>query len=288
LSRADLCSPAETESASDPVGPRGSILLTAAARIGYGARGVVYLLIGGLSMLAALDLGGQTVGTRGALRVIFAQPAGMLLLGCLAGGFASLALWRLIQAFLDPASYGRDWKGIGIRTALGASALAYLAIAVFAVRLMLGWAAADPSVHGAVVTAWLASLMAAPFGPWIAGAAGLAVIATGLIKITKAWRADLGEHLECGRHIQAWAVPVSRIGLTARGVVFLLIGGSIVTAAVQTKADRAAGLAGILGAVERSPFGWMLLASVALGLVSFGIFGLIEAMYRRINSQDID
>lgn len=68
----------------------------------------------------------------------------------------------------------------------------------------------------------------------------------------------------------------------------MLIGGSIVVAALRVQADRAAGLAGILQALERTPFGWILLGVTALGLGSFGIFGLIEAMYRRIEAQDVD
>lgn len=266
----------------------GSRLLTIAARVGYGARGTVYLVIGALSTLAALDLGGRTVGSRGALRLVLAQPFGSLLLGAIAGGLVCLALWRLIQAFLDPSNYGRDLKGLGIRAALGTSALAYLGIAAFAIRLMLGWIVADPPHREPAFTEWLSSLISAPFGPWITGAIGLAVIAMGVTKVIKAWRAKLGEHLACSSDVRLWAVPISRFGLTARGVVFVLIGASVIMAGIQVQADQATGLAGVLEAIERTPFGWVLLLIAALGLASFGIFGLIEAMYRRIDAQDID
>lgn len=266
----------------------GRSLLTVAARAGYAARGIVYLLIGGLAVLAALDLGGQAVGTRGALRALLAHRGGAVLLGALAAGLACFAVWRLVQALIDTSCYGRDLKGLSIRTALAVSALVYLGIAGFAVRLVLGWDSAEAARQGSALRDWLTSLMMAPYGPWLTGALGLAVAGMGITKVAKAWRAGFGEHLECATHVRRWAIPVSRFGLTARGVVFVLIGASIVLAAVHVQVDRAAGLAGILQALERTPFGWISLAVAALGLASFGVFGLIEAMYRRIEAQDVD
>jgi hypothetical protein len=34
--------------------------------------------------------------------------------------------------------------------------------------------------------------------------------------------------------------------------------------------------------------GWVLLSAAALGLGAFGVFGLVEAMYRRVDVKDID
>lgn len=265
-----------------------SRLLTFAARVGYGARGVVYLLIGIVAALAALDLAGHSVGTRGALRLVFAQPLGGMVIAAFAGGFGCFAAWRMTQALLDPTGYGRDMKGIGIRVALGASAIAYAGVTAFAVGLLLDWEAVDPARHRSTVVDWVTSLMTAPYGPWMAAAAGLAVVALGVAKIVKAWRAEFNQHLDCGARIRLWAVPVSRFGLTARGVIFALIGASLITAGLQVQADRAAGLAGVLRALEHLPLGWVLLATAALGLASFGVFGLLEAMYRRIDARDID
>lgn len=51
------------------------------ARAGYAARGVVYLLIGGLATLSALGRGGQTTGSQGALERLLSAPLGEILLG---------------------------------------------------------------------------------------------------------------------------------------------------------------------------------------------------------------
>ena len=43
------------------------------ARAGYVARGLVYLIVGGLALVAAFDGGSQTTGSRGALQTLLAQ-----------------------------------------------------------------------------------------------------------------------------------------------------------------------------------------------------------------------
>ena len=60
--------------------------LEIAARLGFGARGLVYCLIGGLALLAAFGAGGGTGGSRTALRSLMSQPFGWILLGLMAVG----------------------------------------------------------------------------------------------------------------------------------------------------------------------------------------------------------
>ncbi len=55
------------------------------ARIGYTARGLVFVLIGGFAGLAAFG-SGRPVGTRGVLHKVLAQPMGDLLIWMIAGG----------------------------------------------------------------------------------------------------------------------------------------------------------------------------------------------------------
>jgi hypothetical protein len=78
--------------------------------------------------------------------------------------------------------------------------------------------------------------------------------------------------------------PVCRFGLIARGAVFVIIGAFLVVAAVQLDSAQARGLQGALETLQRQPYGWILLGIVALGLVAFGVYSLIEAWYRRIDA----
>lgn len=265
----------------------GSSLLTITARVGYGARGFVYLLIGGLAIFAAFDITGRTVGTRGALRTLLGQPLGLALLWAISLGFACFATWRLSQAVVDPGHYGRDLKGLAIRAALGASAALYAGISLFSLRLLLGWDASSPR-PASIVEYWVAWVLSAPLGPWMVGFIGLYVVMLGMMKGWKGWRANFDDSLACGPRVRRWAAPVSRFGLLARAVAFVLAGVSVVIAAIRVEADNAAGLTGVLQGLHDGPYGWILLLTMALGLASFGFFGIIEALYRRIDAPDLD
>jgi hypothetical protein len=64
------------------------------ARSGYAAHGCVYVIMGGLAVLAALGAGGQTTGAKGALAALLSQPFGF----CFAG---SGRLWPALLLGLE-------------------------------------------------------------------------------------------------------------------------------------------------------------------------------------------
>ena len=71
------------------------------ARFGYAPKGAVYLLVGLLAVQAAFGPGGKKTGTEGALVTLVQQPFGQILLGLVAFGLVSYAMWRLIEAIND-------------------------------------------------------------------------------------------------------------------------------------------------------------------------------------------
>ena len=266
---------------------RSQNTLEVMARLGHGARGAVYCLIGGLALLGAIGAGGQTGGSGSALRTVVGQPFGRVLLGLIAVGFACFALWRFLEATTDADRRGSDWKGLAIRGAHFFGGFIAVSLAVSALGLALGLGGRGGGDDRAARD-WTAWLMAQPFGPWLVGLVGLGIIGAGIGFIVKGWRGRVTEHLVCSRDVARWAVPAGRLGFGARGVVFLIIGGFLVVAAWQSRAAQARGLGGALEALEAQPFGWVLLAVTAAGLFAFGVFSFVEAFYRRIDAPDLD
>lgn len=82
--------------------------------------------------------------------------------------------------------------------------------------------------------------------------------------------------------MRGWAVHVSRFGIAARGVVFAVVGGFLVAAAVRADPGEARGLGGALAALRDQPYGPWLFAAAALGLMAFGVYGLLLARYRQV------
>jgi hypothetical protein len=72
------------------------------------------------------------------------------------------------------------------------------------------------------------------------------------------------------------------IGHVARAVVFGLVAVFLIKAAYDYKANEAIGLDGALGKLYDGAYGAWLLGAVAVGLIAFACFSLVEARYRKI------
>jgi hypothetical protein len=83
-------------------------------------------------------------------------------------------------------------------------------------------------------------------------------------------------------HARAIAIRAGQVGLTARGVVFGIIGIFLIQAALRARPEEARGLSGALRALEQQPYGPYVLGAVALGLVAYGLYMFVEARYRRM------
>jgi hypothetical protein len=79
-----------------------------------------------------------------------------------------------------------------------------------------------------------------------------------------------------------WAKRLGQFGIAARGVVFGVIGLFLMQAARQSDASEARGLGGALAALAAQPYGSWILGLVALGLIAYSLYSLVEAKYRRI------
>jgi hypothetical protein len=75
---------------------------------------------------------------------------------------------------------------------------------------------------------------------------------------------------------------LGRIGLSARGVVFALIGYFLVRTAFDFNPKSAVGVDGALSRLHHQAFGPWLVGLVAVGLLIFAAFSLLEARFRRL------
>lgn len=239
--------------------------LTTLTRIGFAARGLLYLVIGFLVLTT-----GRTEDPAGALSYL-GQGGGRILLIIMTAGFIAYGLWRLADAAFDIERHGSDGKGMGERLGAGLSGVVHLFLAWQGVRLIQGTAAASGnSTQDSAQTA-----LQLPGGAMLLMAAGLLLLAVGVFQLVKAARGKFLKHLESGVAHQPWAIWTGRLGYAARGLVFLITGFFLLRAGLDEQASEAGGMAEALSWLT-SP--WDVI--VAIGLFAFGLFSLVEARYR--------
>lgn len=251
------------------------------ARLGYASIGLVYMIVGGFAVRAGAGQRGSTGGQKDAFAFILQQPFGRVLLGVIAAGLIGYVLWRFVSAVTDSEHRGDDTKGLGIRAASIFRGLVYSGMALEVMRMI----ARDSRGSGGgdqQAAHWTARLMQQPYGRWLVALAGLGVVCYGAYQLYAAWDSKLSKRISLGEmdaRVRGKVIAISRFGIGARGLVFLMIGGSLVLAALRHNAQSAHGTAGALR--ELPP---PLLIVAGFGLAAYGVYALVNAKYRRIST----
>ena len=235
-------------------------------RIGFFGRGILYILIAWFALQT-----GRTEDLTGALEYL-GRGNGRYLLMVIAAGLAAYGLWRLADAAFAIENSGPDGKALRKRAAAGFIGLIYLYLAYKAARILLAGRSGDISAQQQADT-----VLDLPGGVWVLGAAALILAVAGLVQLRKAIQCSFLRHLD--HRAQAPLVKwLGRIGYAARGVIFLTVAWLIAKAALDGRSQEAGGMEQALDF-----FSGPILYTVALGLLLFGAFSIVEAVFRRIH-----
>jgi hypothetical protein len=256
---------------------------TSLARAGYAAKGAIYLIMGALALTAALGGGATPTDQKGAFENIVDHPFGQSLLLVVSIGLVGYALWCLCQAILDVDGKGTSAKGVVTRIGYCVVGITYLALAFGAFKLATGGSAGKNS--DTATRDFTAQLLTKPLGIVLVVLFGLGALAVAGVLYYRAWNADFENLIrpkELGQKGKDLLVTLGRVGYASLGVVFTEISIFLVVAALHHNPDEAQGLGGALRQMEQQPFGGLLLAVVALGLIAYGVYSVASARYRRV------
>lgn len=248
------------------------------ARAGLAARAVFYILLAYLALrIAALGGSRHQANAAGALSIVTATWIGKIAVAVAAAGFLTFGVVRVIGAVRDHSI--PLWR----RATTAAQGLFYVLLAYVPISFLAGnhSSGSEQSQH-----AQTASLLRLPGG-------AVLVIGVGVIILCVcAWqiRTAVGRDYTAGMREPGpgWARVVLRIagtaGIAARALVFCPIGFFFIWAGVTGNAKHSKGLDGELLDLARTSWGRPVLVAVAIGLLVFAGYSLLEARYRDLTS----
>ncbi|HEX4221064.1 MAG TPA: DUF1206 domain-containing protein [Pseudonocardiaceae bacterium] len=250
-------------------------------RFGDVCYGVVHVVVAILALRLAFGGSGSELDQRGAITAIAAAPLGVVLLWLIAVGLFAFGAWQVLAAMVS-FRWVRD-KPKRTRRRIGAAmrAVAVLAIAVLALRLLL----ADPTrSESSEQRDWTARLLAVPGGRIVVVVAGLAVVAGAVMMGYRGVKQAFLDDLDLRRTRRGMRTAVGWLGtcgFLAKSAAFAIVGVLVVIAGVRLDPARSGGLDAALHTLAGQPYGAVLLVIVALGLLCYGGYLAAEARYRR-------
>lgn len=253
-------------------------------RVGYVARGVVYLVIGGTGLLLAFGLAERGRGSSDVMRLVVGLPLGRVLLAALTVGLVGYAVLSTVAAVRAPEGSEAERgaaTAVLVRASDAVAGVVYAGLAALAVRLL-----ADPLYDtGFASELWATRLLALGAGRLLLGAAGLVTLAAAAALLYKAVARPFAGQLE-RRGVRPAVVrliaQLARAGVAARAVLFALCGGLLVHAAWTGEPGRVGGLGEALDTLSDAPAGPALVGVVAAGCLAYGLYQLAKARYRRL------
>jgi hypothetical protein len=245
------------------------------ARAGLTARGAVYLVMGVLAILVGVGAR-KHVDQRGALTEVLAAPVGSALVLLLAIGFAAYAVWRFSEVAVGVTG---EADGVGPRLKSLARGLAYSVLTATALGVLTGARGSQSGQQEGIA----ADVMSRSGGRWAVGLVGVVVVAVGLVMVREGWSKKFTRYFgSLDPHVRRWIVPLGRVGTVSRGVVFAIAGALVVAAAWTADPEKAGGVDDAFRTLLQQPYGAALVVLLGAGLVVFGVYGLAEAVYRRV------
>lgn len=245
-------------------------------RLGYFSRAILYSVLG---LIALTSAGKISEGTNGIFMAVEDFAAGTFILWLMVIGLAAYALFRFASPAFDIENEGSDTKGWAKRIGHAGSGIGHVALAYSAYQF-----ASSGSASGGGAQDAASGVLSYDFGGMFLGLLGVAFLATSFFQAKKGLSGSFMNR------ISASAPSATRwlggIGYAARGVVYAVIGWSLINAgflsggsgSVKTLGDALASLAGEGG----------VFTVTAAGLLVFGLFSFVLARYRIIPELDAD
>jgi hypothetical protein len=246
-------------------------------RLGYGARGAIYLMVGLSAGLTTIDPSHRPGGFTQSLALLQHHWAGAVVLVLLGLGMACFAGWLAISAI-----YRRDHPGRA-HAVLVAGLLGDAAIYIAFMASVLGMVFGAHAGGDNELQSWIAWIDGSGLGAVLVGGAGVVVCACGLWLVGWGALGDIEGPLELPPIDKKLMLPVGRYGTAGRGAAIALVGGYLLVSAIHGNPRDAHELGGVLREIRGLAYGAAVTGAFALAFIGSAVLDFVVAGFRRFN-----
>lgn len=251
------------------------------AIIGFISKGIIYLVIGVLSLLAALNMGGGSSGANHALNFLKRQAFGQIMLVLLGVGLLCYSFWMFVQSVKDPENTGSDKKAILKRSGLFITGLIYTFIAFLAFYHLF-----TKAYKGDSETHYLSFVNPSVLSILFICSGIILVIQAGIL-IVGVYKGDLLDQFNLeGKKYSHTIRLLGKFGFYARAFVVGIIAYIFLRAGIYTGNNEIKGIQDAFAFLDQSTFGRILMAVTAIGFISYGAFYVFLTRFRKFEKHE--
>ncbi|MGD1841659.1 MAG: DUF1206 domain-containing protein [Thermonemataceae bacterium] len=251
-------------------------------KAGLITKGAVYALLGILTFMAAINVGGKIAGKNGVVSFLQQQTFGNILLIILAIGLLGYAVWRVYAACLDPKNKGSDEKGYAKRIGYLVSGILYATLSVSTFLTAIG----EKQQGGSTKQQAAATILDKDYGQFVLFVIAIILFGVAVYQFYKGASKKFLESVQHqgGKEEKEVLEKSGLVGYMARGVAFGILGWFVFKAASENDPNNVGGMEAVFGFLSSMTLGNVLMGAMALGLVAYGVFQYFLARYSRAYS----
>ncbi|MDO1500429.1 DUF1206 domain-containing protein [Winogradskyella maritima] len=248
------------------------------SRIGIASKGTIYVIIGILTVLSALQLGGKVSGSRKAIRYFVDLPFGKVLLIILALGLLCYCFWEFYRAYINADDIKANFIGYATRISYALGGLFYLFLAYFTLSLILDFDSVERKSYD--IYNFINQ------NEWVGYIIALVFAGKGVFEIYRAFSNRFKERIhvyDLSDRVQKSLMNWAKFGITSRGIVFLVMGFISYEANSKFHSGNISRTSEAFGYIKNL-YGELFLAVIAVGFIGFGLFQFVKARYLYIRA----
>lgn len=250
-------------------------LLKITAVIGFISKGSIYLVIGLLTLLAALNMGGESSGTNQALKFLKKQPFGQVMLLVLGIGLLCYSFWMFVRCFKDPENMGNEKKGKMMRFGIFITGLVYTFLAFLCFYHLFTY-----SPEGSSGSRYI-NLLGPSLVSIIFIGIGVILVVQIIILIVGVIKGGLLDQFNLeGRKGSSIIRLVGKFGFFSRAFIVGIIAYFFLRAGLYSGSHEIKGIQDAFSFLDQSYFGRVLMVFTSVGFMSYGLFFIFLFRYR--------